>query len=152
MGWVFFLTRAKTHLQRAKELNRFDGQALYYEAEYHVRRGNHEQAEALLKSLLAKKWNRANVHNLLGWVHWVQGHKDSATASWTQASQLDNPPEATDWALSALRPQTKKKFENEDDNAEPKAYYRWDASGKKLVPIIAPETPCGWAANGRKRC
>ena len=147
-----FLTRAQTNLTRAKELNRFDGQAIYYDAELQVRRANWDQAENLLKSLLGKKWNRAHVHNLIGFINAVQGRQEAATAAWTLASQLDNPAEATDWALSALRPATKKRFENDEDEAVPKGYYRWDANSKKRILIAPPDSPCGWAANGRPRC
>jgi tetratricopeptide (TPR) repeat protein len=147
-----FLTRAQTNLIRAKELNRFDGQAIYYDAELQFRRGNYEQATQLLNSLVAKKWNRAHVHNLLGYIAAIQNRHDSAVQSWTLASQLDNPPEATDWALSALRPLNKKRFENDDDDAVPKAYYRWEPTTKKKVLITPPDSPCGWAANGKPRC
>ena len=147
-----FLTRAQTNLTRAKELNRFDGQAIYYEAELHVRRENYPQAEKLLQGLLEKKWNRSNVHNLLGWVYFLQGRRDAANGAWTAASTLDNPAEATDWALNALKPLKKKRFENEEDDAEPIGYMRWDTTTLKLTPITPPETPCGWAANGRTRC
>lgn len=147
-----FLTRAQTNFARAKELNRFDGQAIYYEAELHVRRENLAQAEKVLLSLLAKKWNRANVHNLLGRVYWLQGRKEVSFAAWTAASAIDNPAEATDWALAALRPLKKKRFENEEDDAEPQGYMRWDMTTFKLTPIAPPESPCGWAANGRPRC
>ena len=42
-----------------------------------------------------------------------------------------------------LRPLKKKHFDNDDDNADPAGYYRWDTNSRKMNSISAPESPCG---------
>jgi tetratricopeptide (TPR) repeat protein len=150
---TYFLTSAQGELARAKQVNRFDGQPIYYQAELEVRRGNWEAAQRNLQELIDKKWDRANVHNLMGYVLDMTGRRQDAVREWQYATQLDDPPQSTNWAIERLRPPQRVQFYNADDDAVPKAYYQWNWGRQGLDQMTQPPpTTCGWAANGRHRC
>ena len=148
-----YYSRAQNALSNALELNRYDGQTLYYQAELYARRRNYPMAEKTLTELLDKKWNRAHVHNLLGWIYLINNNKPSAIEQWTLATQIDRPASATEWAINNTHSPPRNKFENERDEDEPAAFFDWDFSLKEIKAAAKPpNSVCGWASNGKPRC
>jgi tetratricopeptide (TPR) repeat protein len=148
-----YYSRAQNYLGRALEQNRLDGQTVYYMAELHVRRANFDVAEKLLRELIDKKWDRAHVHNLLGYIALRQGRKDLAEEEWKKATLIDTPAEATEWALTQTRPLKTIKYQDPKDEAQPAGYRLWNFDTLRLEDLTSGlPNQCGWASNGRPRC
>jgi len=147
-----YLNTAQSNLQRALELNRFDPQAIYYQAELQVRRGNHDEAKRLLDRLLEGKWEQAQVRNLLGYLHETRGDRAGALREYTAASQLEGASKAVDWAIQRKRHESRRRWEpTGEDKAE--GYLRWNPRTHKPEPLPKiPEEWCGWSASGQSLC
>ena len=148
-----YFTRAQNYLSRASDVNKYDAQISYYQAEMKVRKQQWAEAEKTLKYLLAQGWNRANVHNLLGYVYQMTGREGLARDEWIQATQVDHPAQANAWAIQKTRPPPP------STGAEPRApaatsVDRWDYARQQMVPATPPSLPkpCYWMENGRTQC
>src|SRR5690349_10042071 len=142
----YFLTAAQSELARAMKANRFDGQAVYYMAELQVRRKQYDQAIKILQDLIEKKWEKANVRNLLGYIYEQQGQTAQATQEWQRATQIDDPPQATTWAINRLRPRPPlpPRVEKIDH------YFRWNWATQVSDAVTSPpSTTTGYAARGQ---
>jgi tetratricopeptide (TPR) repeat protein len=149
-----FYTRAQNYLARAAEVNKYDAQAIYYVAELRVRKAQWEDAEARLNTLLQRGWNRAHVHNLLGYVYAMTNRPEKARAEWLAATQVDQPPEANAWAIQQTRPAKATGSETKPDVQPAKATLRWNEAAGKALPAPPPALPprCVGLEDGRTQC
>jgi tetratricopeptide (TPR) repeat protein len=147
-----YLNIAQTNLQHALELNRFDPQAIYYQAELQIRRGNPDEARRKLDQLQAGKWDQPQVHNLLGYLLETRGDRAGALREYTAASQLEGASRAVDWAIQRKRQESRRRWTpTGDDKSE--GYMRWNPRTKKPEPMPSlPEEWCGWSAKGQSLC
>jgi tetratricopeptide (TPR) repeat protein len=144
-----YLTYAQNYLGRAREHNPYDAQTVYYQAELELRRGQYQSAEKLLHELVDKRWERAHVHNLLGYLYELSNRLPEAQAEWRLSTAIDTPPEANHWAVERLRPLQRLRSEEKD----PDLYYRWNEDVHDMELLVAPLPPeCGWDRHGRPRC
>ncbi|HEX9577374.1 MAG TPA: hypothetical protein VF993_06455, partial [Myxococcales bacterium] len=149
-----FLSKAQTYLARAASVNQWDGQTLYYQAELKVRREQWPDAERDLKRLIERKWDRAHVRNLLGYVYDETNRPDLAQKEWQKAAQIDMPADANNWAIRKVNPPTptQAKGDGRGDQVPEvpaKGFFRFNIKTQHLEPTAAP-AGC-WPINGPKR-
>jgi tetratricopeptide (TPR) repeat protein len=149
-----YYTRAQNYLARASDVNKYDAQTVYYQAELKARKQQWPETEASLKFLLAQGWKRAHVHNLLGHVYQVTNREAQAKVEWLAAAQVDYPLEANAWAIEKTRPPGPTQRGTEQQAAPAQSFDRWDASRRQFVPTTPPalQAPCVWLENGRTQC
>jgi tetratricopeptide (TPR) repeat protein len=148
-----YYMKAQGLLSKAGAVNKYDAQIIYYQAELKVRKQQWSEAEKLLKDLIAKGWEPAHAHNLLGWVYQMTGRAGLARDEWVLATRADLPPEANAWAIQKTRPAPKA---TKEEPRVPAAttFGRWEHTNNQVVPATAPSlpAPCYWLENGRTQC